>query len=86
MKTHSIDHVKSVLTRVISETPNVLPKPAPIVKLVECGDSSLTYMIRVWCNSSDYWDVNWELLEKGKRALDMAGIEIPYPQVDVHMK
>lgn len=81
-----IDHVKSVLVRVIAETPNILQEPAPIVKLIECGDSSLSFMMRVWCKSSDYWDVSWELLEKGKRALDMAGIEIPYPQMDIHMK
>ena len=43
-------------------------------------------MMRVWCKSGDYWDVNWALLENGKRALDQAGIEIPYPQLDVHMR
>ncbi|MBQ6373498.1 MAG: mechanosensitive ion channel [Clostridia bacterium] len=81
-----IDQVKRVLAGVIAKTPGILPEPAPIVKLIECGDSSMSYMMRVWCRSSDYWDVNWALLEGGKRALDDAGIEIPYPQMDVHMK
>ncbi len=81
-----IDHVKSVLSGVIAETPGILPDPAPAVLLAECGDSSVTFMMRVWCKCTDYWNVNWALLEGGKRALDKAGIEIPYPQLDVHMK
>lgn len=81
-----MDHVISTLKEALQETNGILPDPAPIIKLTECGDSSLTFMLRVWCKSSDYWDVNWNLLENGKRALDRAGIEIPYPQVDVHMK
>lgn len=81
-----MDHVISTLKEAVQETNGILPDPAPIIKLTECGDSSLTFMLRVWCKSSDYWDVNWNLLENGKRALDRAGIEIPYPQVDVHMK
>ena len=81
-----MDHVISTLKEAVQDTNGILPEPAPIIKLTECGDSSLTFMLRVWCKSSDYWDVNWNLLENGKRALDRAGIEIPYPQVDVHMK
>ena len=81
-----IDRVIAVLSEAVANTKGVLPDPAPVVKLSECGNSSLTFMIRAWCRSSDFLDVNWALLENGKRALDQAGIEIPYPQLDVHMK
>lgn len=81
-----IDRVISTLRSAVEVTGRYLPTPEPIVKLTACGDSSMTYMIRVWVKSSDYWDVNWGLVENGKRALDAAGIEIPYPQMDVHMK
>ena len=80
-----IDHTIATLTDAIRQTPGILPDPAPIVKLTECGDSSLTFMMRVWCKSSDYWEVSWALTENGKRALDREGIEIPYPQMDVHL-
>lgn len=80
-----IDRTIAALTGVIRETQGILPDPTPVVKLTECGDSSLTFMMRVWCRSSDYWEVNWALLERGKRALDREGIEIPYPQLDVHL-
>ena len=78
-----IDKTVEVLLGVAKETPGVID--APLVRLTACGDSSLTFMIRVWCKCEDYWDVNWDLLEKGKKALDREGIEIPYPQLDVHM-
>ena len=81
-----LDHAIRVLTEVIAETPGILSDPAPVVKLSECGDSSLRFMMRVWTKSSDYWTVNWDLIEGGKRALDKAGIENPYPQMDVHVK
>lgn len=81
-----IDQVRQTLMGAARETPNVLTDPEPLVKLADCSDSALTFLIRVWCPSSDYLEVGWTLREKGKRALDRAGIEIPYPQVDVHMK
>ena len=81
-----IDRTIATLRGAVERTRGILEAPAPLIRLTECGDSSLSFMIRVWCRSEDYWNVNWDLLENGKRALDSAGIEIPYPQVDVHMK
>ena len=81
-----IDHTISTLREAVSMTGGILDQPEPVVKLTECGDSSLVFMIRVWCNSQDYLNVNWGLVENGKRLLDREGIEIPYPQMDVHMK
>ena len=81
-----IDQVIRVLSEVVAQTPGVLPEPAPAVKLNECADSSLIFVMRVWTTTADYWDVRFAFLEHGKKALDRAGIEIPYPQMDVHMK
>jgi small conductance mechanosensitive channel len=54
--------------------------------MTQCGDSALIFVIRVWAENSNYWNCNFFLLEEGKRALDTAGISIPYPQMDVHLK
>ncbi|MBQ6173005.1 MAG: mechanosensitive ion channel [Clostridia bacterium] len=80
-----IDRVMEVLNQVVRETEHVLPDPAPAVKLTACGASSMDYAIRLWTKTSDYWDVYFFLLEHGKRALDAAGIRVPYPQLDVHL-
>ena len=81
-----IDHVKQVLTSVMNRCEGILPDPEPAVKLTECGESALKFVIRVWTKGSDYWNANFFLLEEGKKALDAAGISIPYPQMDVHVK
>ena len=81
-----IAQVRRVLLEVVSRQPAVLPDPAPAVMLTECGDSALKFVVRAWARNADYWDVNFFLIEEGKQALDRAGIEIPYPQVDVHMR
>ena len=64
----------------------MLREPAPSVVLNKCADSSLDFIVRVWTRTADYWDVYFYLMDQGKRALDKAGIEIPYPQMDVHVK
>lgn len=82
----NMDQVYEVLNQVISEEKALLADPAPTVNLSKCADSSLDFTVRVWVNTADYWPVNFRMLDNGKRALDQAGISIPYPQVDVHMK
>jgi len=81
-----LDQVYEVLNRVVSEEKALLAEPAPAVYLTRCADSAMEFSIRVWVSTADYWPVNFRLLENGKRALDRAGITIPYPQMDVHMK
>ena len=75
-----------VLNELVARTPDILPDPAPAVHLKEYAASSMDYVIRVWAKNEVYWDVYFSLLENGKAALDAAGITIPYPQLDVHMK
>lgn len=81
-----MNQVFSVLEQLIRENSAILPDPAPVVHLSQMGDNGLTYFIRVWCKNEDYWPIHFFLMEEGKKALDRAGIEIPFPQVDVHMK
>ena len=78
--------VKQTLMEVVNAHPGVLREPAPAVRLNQCGDNGMSYVVRLWCQNTDYWDIHFYLLEQGKRALDAAGIEIPYPQMDVHVK
>ena len=81
-----MDQVYEVLRRVIAEEKAILPEPEAAVHLENCGDSSLDFSVRVWIRAADYLPVKFRLIDHGKRALDQAGISIPYPQMDVHMK
>ena len=81
-----MDTVYRVLNDLVAQEKGVLPDPAPQIVLLRCADSSLDFAVRVWVKAEDYWAVNFRLLDSGKRALDAAGISIPFPQMDVHVK
>ncbi|TEW45479.1 mechanosensitive ion channel [Psychromonas sp. RZ5] len=75
---------KAVLEAVIAANEKVLPTPAPQVAVAELADSSVNLVVRPWVNGGDYWPVRFELMEAIKNGLDEAGIEIPFPQMDIH--
>lgn len=81
-----IDLVYRTLGDMMRKNPRLLKDPEPRVLLNEYGDSALRFVVRVWCKADDYWDIYFDFLDRGKRALDAAGISIPYPQMDVHLK
>ena len=72
--------------RIMMENPKVLRDPEPLIVLGELADSSVNFYMRSWANTDDYWTVYFEMLETSKIELDKAGIEIPYPQMDIHTK
>ena len=53
--------------------------PEPVVQVGNLGDSSVDFVVRVWCDSGDYWGLKWGLTRAIKEAFDREGIEIPYP-------
>jgi small conductance mechanosensitive channel len=77
---------KKVITDVLDTHTSVLKDPAYTVALSELANSSINFVVRPWVNTADYWPVRFELLEQIKIALDEANIEIPFPQMDVHVK
>ena len=81
-----LDMVYAALNRMIGNCASVLPDPAPNVVLQKCADSSVDFTVRAWVKAEDYWNVYFYMTDAGKRALDEAGIEIPFPQMDVHIR
>lgn len=80
-----IKKAKQILLEVMGKDPNVLKNPAPGVNVIELADSSVNLAVRPWTKPVNYWDVYFDTLEECKIALDKAGIEIPFPQRDVHV-
>jgi len=64
----------------------VMSDPAPQVFVDQLGDSAVTLRLRVWSINGDYWDVRRALTKNGKAALEAAGLSIPFPQRDLHIK
>lgn len=81
-----IDRVKQILIDTCKAQSEVLADPAPFARLSKHNDSSLDFTVRVWVNSADYWTVFFNITEQVKKNFDAAGIEIPFPQVDVHQR
>jgi small conductance mechanosensitive channel len=77
---------KSTLEEILNSNPKILKEPAPTVALAELADSSVNFNVRPWVKSDDYWGVRSELLETIKQTFDEKGINIPYPQMDVHIE
>jgi len=77
---------KQIIEKVLADDDRILAEPATTVAVSELGDSSVNFVVRPWVNSTDYWNVRFDITEKVKVALDNNGITIPYPQRDIHMK
>lgn len=82
----SIQTAKAVLQRLLTEHPLVLHDQEAQVFVAELGESSVVLGVRCWVKTDQYFPVLWQLNEQIKEAFDEAGIHIPYPQMDVHMK
>lgn len=80
-----IDLVKKVLMDIAAKNDLIKTDPAPQAVLIKYNDSSLDYELRVWCDTQDHWTVRCELAEQIKKTFDENKIEIPFPQVDVHI-
>lgn len=80
-----IDRVKAILNEVIAKDSRLLKNLGTTVRLNEMAASSLNFVVRVWVKNSDFTEVNFDLLEEFKRALDANKINLPYPQMDVHL-
>lgn len=81
-----IETARKVLMGVMTRHPEVLDEPEPMVAVSELADSSVNLVVRPWVKTDAYFGTMVELLERFKVELDAAGITIPYPQQEVHMR
>lgn len=80
-----IDKAKSVLIEIAKADTRALSEPEPAVFVSALHDSSVEISLRVWVSTDDYWATMRALNEQSKKALEEAGISIPFPQLDVHL-
>ena len=81
----NIEEAQKIMEEVVASHPMVLRDPEPTVKLHALADSSVNFICRPWVASQNYWDVYWDITREVKLKFDEAGINIPYPQQDVHL-
>jgi small conductance mechanosensitive channel len=80
-----IEKAKGIMEQVVSEHPQVLKDPAPVVRVHTLADSSVNFVCRPWVKTDDYWDVFWDVTRTVKERFDQNGVSIPFPQQDIHV-
>ncbi len=80
-----IAEAKEILRTAAQNCPKAYEDPAFVIGVASHGEHAILLDLKVWCSTEDYFDVKYYLEEQVKVAFDQAGIEIPYPQVDIHI-
>ena len=79
------DFVKEVLLKAASETEGVLPDPAPFARMTAVDDDTYIFTVRAWCNTPEYWDVSYNLIETCSKALTENDIDDPEERIAVRL-
>ena len=80
-----VEQVKRLLLDIAEKHPQVLDEPAPFSRMVKMNDSSIDFVLRVWTLAGDYWPVTFDLNEQTYEALNAEGLNIPFPQMTLHL-
>lgn len=78
-----VDLVKSIVIDVMTSNGKIYLDPAPFCKLKEFGASSIDFFANCWCDSPDYWDVYYYVMENVFNEFKRHGISIPFTQLEV---
>jgi small conductance mechanosensitive channel len=81
----STSQVKEIINGVMANHDLIVDNPEPFVRMSAHADSAIEFTVRAWCEASNYWAVHFDLVEQVKAAFDEAGINIPYPHLDVNI-
>jgi len=79
------DKAKSIIQNILSSDKRILPDPIPYIALKTLNQSSVDILIRVWVKRTDYWEVYYHINEQIYKIFAANGIDIPFPQMTVHL-
>ena len=77
---------RQIILDVAAKDELILKDPDCLVRMNSHGDSAIVIAAKFWCKNADYWTVYFNMTENVKKAFDENGIEIPFNQLDVHVK
>ena len=80
-----LDKVRDELNAIVADESRIIVDRGITIAVGELADSSVNFVFRVWTKTEDYWGVFFDINEQVKKRFDKAGIEIPFPQMDVHL-
>ncbi len=80
-----IDTAMGIIRKLAEDDERVHAEPEPFIVVGDLGDSSVNLIVRLWCDSANYWPLKFAMTKAIKEAFDREGVTIPFPQRDVHL-
>lgn len=80
-----VEKAKLVIKQLCDADIRILKDPAVFIAVSELADSSVNFTVRAWVNAADFWAVYFEMNENVYKTFGQEGLNIPYPQMDVHL-
>lgn len=80
-----LDKARQVIKDLCDDDSRILKDPEVFIGVSELADSSVNFAVRAWVNAADYWGVFFEMNENIYKTFNSKGLNIPYPQMDVHL-
>jgi len=80
-----INKAKETLQEILKSEPGILQEPASFIGVNELAESSVNIVVWTWVKTPDYLRVLFSLREHIKITFDKQGIQIPFPQRDIHL-
>lgn len=80
-----VDKARDVLLDIIHSDERIKDEPEPFIAVSELADSSVNFTVRVWVDAANYGGVLFDMNEKVYKAFNKEGLNIPFPQMDIHI-
>ena len=74
-----LKQAETIIRDTIMADERALSDPEPFIQVNNLGDSSVDFLVRVWCRSEEYFAFHTDMTRKVKEALDAGGVDIPFP-------
>lgn len=68
-----------------ADTPTAMKEPAPYAALSAYGESTMGYILQIWCKAEDYWATMHTVNRNIRKVFDQSGIKMSYPHINVHL-
>ncbi len=81
----STQKARKTIMELINADDRILKDPEPFIAVSELADSSVNFAVRVWVEGADYWGVFFDMNENVYNKFNEVGLNIPFPQMDVHV-
>ncbi|MDR2064998.1 MAG: mechanosensitive ion channel family protein [Prevotellaceae bacterium] len=82
----NLKQAKEIIENIAAKESGILCEPATLTFVSSLADSCVVITLRSWTKTEDYWTVKYNMNENVYNAFNEKGIEIPFPQLAVHIQ